>query len=87
MSTTWRRSPPYKTKPMNLVIRSVGGVVVQGKGWDSGGTRYVERDGLGGKAILISRKNTYACRTLSRREIYELTANVTTVDEWNVNVS
>lgn len=29
MSATWRRSPPYKTKPMNSVIRSDGRVVVQ----------------------------------------------------------
>lgn len=29
MSATWRRSSPYKTKPMNSVIRSDGRVVVQ----------------------------------------------------------
>jgi len=49
-----------------------------------GETRYAEQDVLGGKAILISCKNTYAPTLVER---YELTANVTTPVEWNVNVS
>jgi len=59
-----------------------------GQDWDGmevrGETRYAEQDVLGGKAILISCKNTYAPTLVER---YELTANVTTPVEWNVNVS
>lgn len=86
MSTTWRRSSPYKTKPMNSVIRSDGRVVVQ----DETGIAEDEihtwgaAEYLVGKAMLIARKNTYAPTLVEK---YELTANVTTPDEWNVNVS
>lgn len=50
---------------MNLVIRSVGGAVVQ----DKAGMAENEVRGagcLGGKAILISRKNTYAPTLVER---------------------
>lgn len=85
MSATWRRSSPYKTKPMNSVIRSDGRVVAQDETGIAGNeihTRGAEY--LVGKAMLIARKNTYAPALVEK---YELTANVTTSDEWNVNVS